>query len=110
MPGHLPAKMKEYFRKYRSLSTTYLTYSSDGRHLLANLGGDHVYLFDTLGAEVPKQFIKETDASRSNEGIDCFFVFGIANYFLLKACFCFCSNFEIIPISHLNSIVKSLKL
>ncbi|MCL4132538.1 UNVERIFIED_CONTAM: hypothetical protein GTU68_003196, partial [Idotea baltica] len=56
VPGHLPAKMKDYHRKYRSLATTYLSYSADGTYLLANLGGDHIYLFDTLRAEVPKEY------------------------------------------------------
>jgi len=31
----------------KSLSTTYLSYSSDGRFLLANMGGENIYLYDT---------------------------------------------------------------
>ncbi|KAL7636304.1 UNVERIFIED_CONTAM: hypothetical protein RMT77_013063 [Armadillidium vulgare] len=58
VPGHLPAKMREFHRKYRSLATTYLSYDADGTHLLANLGGDHIYLFDTLNAKVPKEYTK----------------------------------------------------
>lgn len=54
--GHLPAKMKDYHRKYRSLATTYLSYSTDGVYLLANLGGDHIYLFDTITAEIPREY------------------------------------------------------
>lgn len=54
--GHLPDKLKEYYRRYRSLATTYLTYSSDGTHLLANLGGEHIYLFNTASPRQPRQY------------------------------------------------------
>lgn len=35
----------EYKRKYRSLASTYITFSPDGKELLVNLGGEQVYLF-----------------------------------------------------------------
>ncbi len=43
--GHLPAKVVEYRRKYRSLAATYVEFSSDGMELLANLGGEQIYVF-----------------------------------------------------------------
>lgn len=43
--GHLPPKITEYKRKYRSLASTYLTFSPDGKELLVNLGGEQIYLF-----------------------------------------------------------------
>lgn len=33
-------------RRYRSLTTTYVTFSPDGKDLLANLGGEQIYLFN----------------------------------------------------------------
>ncbi|VDN14475.1 unnamed protein product [Dibothriocephalus latus] len=33
----------------RNISTTYLQFSPDGSDILANLGGDHIYLFSTTG-------------------------------------------------------------
>lgn len=56
VPGHLPDKLKEYYQRYRSLATTYLTYSADGCHLLANLGGEHIYLFNTSSPLHPRHY------------------------------------------------------
>ncbi|KAI0228941.1 WD and tetratricopeptide repeats protein 1 [Lamellibrachia satsuma] len=47
VPGHLPQKQRDYRHKYRTLASTYLTYSPDGSELLVNLGGEQIYLFDT---------------------------------------------------------------
>ncbi|KAK7019403.1 WD and tetratricopeptide repeat protein [Halocaridina rubra] len=56
VPGHLPDKLKEYYQRYRSLATTYLTYNVDGTHLLANLGGEHIYLFNTTSPQQPRYY------------------------------------------------------
>lgn len=37
--------MSDYGRKYRSLASTYVEFSPDGSELLANLGGEQIYLF-----------------------------------------------------------------
>ena len=44
--GHLPQKQKDYKKRYRTLASTYLTFSPDGTELLVNLGGEQIYLFD----------------------------------------------------------------
>ena len=46
-PGHIsnPAIRKK--RELSGLASTYVAYSPDGRELLVNLSGEHVYLFDT---------------------------------------------------------------
>ncbi|ODM96150.1 WD and tetratricopeptide repeats protein 1 [Orchesella cincta] len=49
VPGHLPPKIGEYKRKYRSLASTYVSYSPDGNELLVNLGGEQIYLFPVHG-------------------------------------------------------------
>ncbi|KAF0288714.1 WD and tetratricopeptide repeats protein 1 [Amphibalanus amphitrite] len=48
-PGHLsrPGSGTSERRRRRPLAVTYVSYSADGRHLLANLGSEQVYLFDT---------------------------------------------------------------
>ncbi|KAK3097055.1 hypothetical protein FSP39_005944 [Pinctada imbricata] len=45
-PGHLPQKQQDYKKRYRTLASTYLTFSPDGTELLVNLGGEQIYLFD----------------------------------------------------------------
>ena len=48
-PGHLSrpgAETSDRRRRLRPLAVTYVAYSADGRHLLANLGSEQVYLFD----------------------------------------------------------------
>ncbi|XP_045611608.2 WD and tetratricopeptide repeats protein 1 isoform X1 [Procambarus clarkii] len=56
VPGHLPDKLKEYYRRYRTLATTYLTYSADGTELLANLGGEHIYLLNPSNPQYPRLY------------------------------------------------------
>ena len=46
--GHLPSRVKDFHRENRSLHATYVTFSPDGTELLANLGGEQIYLFDML--------------------------------------------------------------
>lgn len=56
IPGHIHA---EGFAasKHQNVGTTYLTFSPDGRELLVNLGGDHIYLFDLVN-QVDSTFFK----------------------------------------------------
>ncbi|CAL8110183.1 unnamed protein product [Orchesella dallaii] len=49
VPGHLPPKIGDYKRKYRSLASTYVSYSPDGKELLVNLGGEQIYIFPVVG-------------------------------------------------------------
>ena len=44
--GHLPQKQQDYRKRYRTLASTFLTFSPDGNELLVNLGGEQIYLFD----------------------------------------------------------------
>ncbi|CAG0915304.1 unnamed protein product [Notodromas monacha] len=43
-PGHLDHKTES--RTYRSLNVTYIAFSPDGSELIANIGGEHIYLFE----------------------------------------------------------------
>ncbi|XP_050724944.1 WD and tetratricopeptide repeats protein 1-like isoform X3 [Eriocheir sinensis] len=56
VPGHLPDRLREFHRQGRTLSTTYLTYSADGSQLLANLGGEHIYLFHMANPQYPRHY------------------------------------------------------
>uniref|UniRef100_A0A0X3NX51 26S proteasome non-ATPase regulatory subunit 7 n=2 Tax=Schistocephalus solidus TaxID=70667 RepID=A0A0X3NX51_SCHSO len=49
IPGHILRKDPSHPNGLRSISTTYLQFSPDGSDLLANLGGDHIYIFSTTG-------------------------------------------------------------
>lgn len=51
--GHIPHKQLELQRKYRSLALTFVTFSPDGTELLANLGGEQIYLFDVTSQRKP---------------------------------------------------------
>ncbi|XP_046437062.1 WD and tetratricopeptide repeats protein 1-like [Daphnia pulex] len=52
-PGHLPQKLDDYRRRFRSLASTYVTFDPSGRYLLANLGGEQIYLYDCLTPNPP---------------------------------------------------------
>lgn len=54
--GHLPQKQQDYKKRYRTLASTYLTFSPDGSELLANLGGEQIYLFDVNKKLRPRRF------------------------------------------------------
>ena len=51
--GHIPRKLPELHRRNRSLALTYVTFSPDGTELLANLGGEQIYLFDVTTQRKP---------------------------------------------------------
>lgn len=42
----MPPKLSDFKRRYRSLTATYVSFSPDGKDLLANLGGEQIYLFN----------------------------------------------------------------
>lgn len=46
VPGHLPKRVDEYRRRMKTLSITFLSFNSAGTELLANLGGEQLYLFN----------------------------------------------------------------
>lgn len=54
--AHLPNKLNEYRKKHRALACTYIAFSPSGNELLANLGGEQIYLFDIARPERPKCF------------------------------------------------------
>lgn len=54
--GHLPVKDTDRKRRYRSLVSTYVTFSPSGKEILVNLGGEQVYLFDIYNGMGPKTF------------------------------------------------------
>lgn len=54
--GHLPQKQQDYKKRYRSLASTYLTFSPDGRELLVNLGGEQIYIFDVNRGRKAEKF------------------------------------------------------
>uniref|UniRef100_A0A2L2YFC7 WD and tetratricopeptide repeats protein 1 n=1 Tax=Parasteatoda tepidariorum TaxID=114398 RepID=A0A2L2YFC7_PARTP len=46
--GHLPLKQDDFRKRYRTLTSTYVAFSPDGNDVLANLGGEQIYLFNIL--------------------------------------------------------------
>ncbi|XP_077538991.1 WD and tetratricopeptide repeats 1 isoform X2 [Haemaphysalis longicornis] len=52
--GHLPLKYPR--KRYRTLASTYVAFSPDGSELLANLGGEQIYLFNINHPRQPKSF------------------------------------------------------
>lgn len=71
-PGHLPNSPRR--AKKRSVVATYLTFGSNGRELLVNLGGEQVYLFDVRRHCVPlrytaSSFSTESTGTSSRNGI-----------------------------------------
>lgn len=46
VPGHLPKRIEEYRRRMKTLSITFLSFNPSGTELLANLGGEQLYLFN----------------------------------------------------------------
>jgi WD and tetratricopeptide repeat-containing protein 1 len=44
--AHLPQKSLDLKKRFRGLAATYVTFSPNGAELLANIGGEQIYLFD----------------------------------------------------------------
>ncbi|XP_013417552.1 WD and tetratricopeptide repeats protein 1 isoform X2 [Lingula anatina] len=53
--GHLPQKLKDFKKRYRTLASTYVTFGPDGTELLVNLGGEQIYLFDINKPRKPQR-------------------------------------------------------
>ena len=46
-PGHLPPQLSKHSRRrFRAYVATYVNFSPSGQELIANLGGEQIYLFD----------------------------------------------------------------
>lgn len=55
-PGHIPQRYgRDHPQKYRHYVVTYLSFSPDGQEILANLGGEHAYVFDIIN---PREALK----------------------------------------------------
>lgn len=54
--GHLPLKQTDYKKRFRNLASTYLAFSPDGAEIVANLGGEQIYLFNINKPNKPKTF------------------------------------------------------
>lgn len=52
--GHLPLKYPK--KRFRTLASTYVAFGPDGSELLANLGGEQIYLFNINQPRRPKNF------------------------------------------------------
>ncbi|CAG7831709.1 unnamed protein product [Allacma fusca] len=72
VPGHLPAKMLEYKRNFRSIASTYVAFSPDGRELLVNLGGEQIYLFPVLSSvqKLPMSFTVPKTNKPAEESVE----------------------------------------
>lgn len=47
-PGHISSpRTKKARRAFNTLATTFVSFSPDGKELLVNLSGEHIYLYDT---------------------------------------------------------------
>ncbi|GFS78959.1 WD and tetratricopeptide repeats protein 1 [Trichonephila clavipes] len=71
--GHLPLKQDDFKKRYRTLTSTYVAFSPDGNELLANLGGEQIYLFNVLSKRKQlsfdmKEFSPSKDSSSSSSG------------------------------------------
>ena len=67
--GHLPQKQQDYIKRYRTLASTYLTFSPDGSELLVNLGGEQIYLFNINQQRKPQKLFLPIYAGAHSNGI-----------------------------------------
>ncbi|XP_075440757.1 WD and tetratricopeptide repeats protein 1-like [Ascaphus truei] len=65
--GHLPVKHPDNNNRLRVLVATYVTFSPDGTELLANMGGEQVYLFDLTFKQRPCTFLLPKSHHTSGE-------------------------------------------
>lgn len=70
--GHLPQKRHYYRKKMRQLTCTYVAFNPNGRELLANLGGEQIYLFDVFNSSFPKEFRSCPDYELQRDTAPCF--------------------------------------
>lgn len=64
----MPVKLSDFRRRYRSLTATYVTFSPDGKDLLANLGGEQIYLFNVMSRR--KQMVFDMSEKALNFAFD----------------------------------------
>lgn len=75
--AHLQRKLEDYRRRFRSLASTYVTFDSSGRYLLANLGGEQIYLYDCSSPQKPMtqtplpRSLKEVNEGKPQNGHSC---------------------------------------
>ncbi|XP_066918080.1 WD and tetratricopeptide repeats protein 1-like [Clytia hemisphaerica] len=63
-PGHLPnRKTRRRPNKYRHYTSTYIQFSPDGREILQNLGGEHIYLYEYNKKKKPVIFTSQGEAN-----------------------------------------------
>ncbi|CAN7983925.1 unnamed protein product [Ixodes pacificus] len=65
--GHLPLKYPR--KRFRTLASTYVAFSPDGSELLANLGGEQIYLFNINQPRQPKSFDLQNFSSLHTNGM-----------------------------------------
>ena len=67
-PGHISNPHSRKTRKpFNTLATTYLSFSPDGRELLVNLSGEHIYLYNVIDyQEALKYEVVPSESAESN--------------------------------------------
>lgn len=63
-PGHISNSCSGKTKKHSTLATTYLSFSPDGRELLVNLSGEHIYLYNVLHYQeaLKYEFVENTES------------------------------------------------
>ncbi|KAF7256003.1 hypothetical protein EG68_05922, partial [Paragonimus skrjabini miyazakii] len=69
IPGHLPCKEISYRRCFRHVNVTCVSFSPDGSNLLANMGGDHIYLFNLKRNILPYRCSLTNTANKPPTGL-----------------------------------------
>lgn len=64
--GHLQIDSNP--KRPKHIVVTYVSFSPDGRELLANMGSEQVYLFDVTRKHAPKYFTIPTMLRKNNKG------------------------------------------
>ena len=70
-PGHIPQRYgRDHPQKYRHYVVTYLSFSPDGQEILANLGGEHAYVFDIINPREALKYSAGHICQSSNEELN----------------------------------------
>ncbi len=87
IPGHLPKMRRKIAMTGKQYAATHVTFSSDGRELMANLGGEQIYLFDAfhykplLSESIPFQsYVQNCDSPSKEKGTVSHFFVPVAEY------------------------------
>ena len=72
-PGHISNPCSGKTKKSNTLATTYLTFSPDGRELLVNLSGEHIYLYNVLHYQeaLKYEFVENMESHSSKMPASC---------------------------------------